>query len=76
LNDKLRDHLISQGYKVTTLTTDDLRKYLKSKGWKRRDRRNQELWIRPWDGVGYEPLGITLRSAVKRQLKQDGFTAS
>jgi hypothetical protein len=80
MNEELRKHLVDLGCKITTLSKDDLRSYLKSKGWRRSDRTSQgeseELWICPWDDKVYEPLGISLRSAIKKQLKKDGFRTS
>lgn len=57
--------------KVKKVTKDDLRVYLKSKGWRREDRaigpnKSEELWIPPEGG-----FGITFRSALRRQAKAD-----
>lgn len=64
-------------FKVTQLTDDHLRDYLKKSGWKREDRavgpnESEELWVPPWlDRYGFRPSGMSLKSAVKRQLKVD-----
>jgi len=59
---------------------DDLRNYLRDHGWRRRDRAGvdgpEELWEPPWDGIGFQPLGVALASAIRRQLKENGLIAA
>jgi hypothetical protein len=66
-----------QEFMATLCTKDDLRNWLRNKGWRRCDRASgdgpQELWAPLWDGVGFQPLSVTLPSAVRRQLKADGY---
>jgi hypothetical protein len=50
-------------------TADDLRRWLKSKNWRRFDRRSEELWFT----VNGSPSGSSLKSAVLRQLKAEGL---
>lgn len=50
-----------------------IRTWMKLKGWKCQDRSNQELWVPPWDGIGFQPLGKSFEAAVRGQLKIDGY---
>lgn len=74
MNEELVERLRVQGFRVTKMTAEDLRTFLKSKGWRRADRTQQgehvELWCKESD------IGISLKAAVRRQLKNDGYTSS
>jgi hypothetical protein len=52
------------------ISAEEKRILLKAAGWRREDRKNQELWVRPWNGIGWQPIGITLQSAFKRLQKE------
>lgn len=48
------------------------RKELKRRGWQRRDRaigsnKSVELWMPPWDGVGFQPNLTSFEAACKRE---------
>lgn len=54
------------------------RRRLRELGWHRRDRaigpnESRELWLQPWDGLGFCPLGISFSSAC-RKVGIDGRT--
>lgn len=53
----------------------DIRLWLKSKGWRRADRHNEELWNAPLD-LKWTCVGVSLASAVKAQLRQEGLDTS
>ena len=46
------------------------RQFLKNHGWRREDHTNlnihEERWIPPWNGVGYCPQAMPLKSAWKK----------
>ncbi len=73
MSDEVIERLRAMGFRVTKKTTNDLRTYLKSKGWRRGDRAtgpNQS--IEKWYHRD-RPLGVSLRAAARRQLKIDGL---
>lgn len=43
------------------------RQELKKRGWKRQDRRGQELWQLPWNGIGYQPNLVTFQTACRKE---------
>lgn len=45
---------------------DEQRKRLKEAGFNRCDRKNEELWLPPWNGIGFSPIPISFRAAMKR----------
>ncbi len=75
--DQLEQGVPLREFVSTVHTKEDLRNYLRSKGWRRRDRAGargpEELWLPPWDGIGFQPLSKTLAGAVRHQLKADGY---
>jgi hypothetical protein len=80
MNEELIERLKQKGFRVTKMTMEDLRIFLKSKGWRRHDRasgpnESNELWHAP-QPMRTPPQGISLKAAVKRQLKADGYLSS
>jgi hypothetical protein len=52
------------------VTATEARKKLKEKGWKRHDRNGGERWTPPWNGLGFEPMSVTLETARRRLRKE------
>ncbi len=52
------------------MTATEARKKLKEKGWKRHDRNGGERWTPPWNGLGFEPMSVTLETARRRLRKE------
>lgn len=75
-NDALQRGDLS-AYDITTMNRDDLRNYLKLKGWHQHNKikygKEYEYWRKSWNGVGFSPTPMGLDTAVKRQLKLDGY---
>lgn len=72
LSEEQINRLREAGFRVNRMTQDDLRLYLKSKGWRRHDLGNEEYWCH--EAVP-SVLGVSLKSAVRNQLKFDGYSS-